>query len=47
MKNTKIEVRDGNGRFIVVDEQYFLDAGKAEGLLKQLQDKIREEPYEI
>jgi peptide chain release factor 1 len=34
MKNIKMEVRDENEKFVVVDEQYFIDAEKAEGTLE-------------
>jgi protein subunit release factor B len=47
MRNVKVEVRDENGRFVVVDEQHFIEVEKAEGLLKQLRGKLREETYEV
>jgi peptide chain release factor 1 len=47
MRNVKVEARGEDGRFVVVDEQYFIEAENAEGCLKQLQGKLREESYEV
>lgn len=41
MRNVKIEVRGETGKFVTVDEQYFIDSGKAEDHFNQVQRRIK------
>jgi protein subunit release factor B len=40
MRNVKIEVKDDTGKFVTVDEQYFIDSEKAEDVFNQVKQRV-------